>query len=587
MACSGQHEQRAKLDRIDSLMNDHPDSALTMLDSLKAEKANWSKSLRMRFDLLEAKAQNKADVLFTSDSIAKDFTKYYDRHGSTNERMLAHYLLGCVYRDKGDSPRAIDCYLDAITKADTLAKDCDFNTMFRVFSQMARIYHKQLLLTKEIEARYFSSHFAFLAKDTLSAIQSLNKLAGAYILLNKKDSAEYLIKKTRNLCLHNHYIQDALQTSLVLLYMYVQEPNRLSEAKQLINEYEEKSTFFDEHHELPSSRRIFYFYKGKYYEGIHQLDSAEYYYRKVYHTNMSFTEQNSMYRGLLSIYKKRHLADSIAKYAQLYCEVNDSSIAKKDQQLTAQMAASYNYSLYQKEALENESKANIARLILVSLIFLVILSSIIFLMWYQKIKQKKQEEIESLKAEHIRATDEYSRNIYTMRLLDKARQQDIELMQKDYDEYESKMMELKEENRRLKKAIKHIEHQKGISHFLENTTEFLKTGIVRYLKELEKKPLSVVEERDWTKLDDEMRTYFPIMLLDLQNTPKITKQKKQVCLLVILRISDSCIANWLNLKPNRISNIKLELNETLFGDSSARTLYTNLSQKYNIISGGE
>jgi len=174
-----------------------------------------------------------------------------------------------------------------------------------------------------------------------------------------------------------------------------------------------------------------------------------------------------------------------------------------------------------------------------------------------------------------------------MRLLDKARQQDIELMQKDYDEYESKMMELKEENRRLKKAIKHIEHQKGISHFLENTTEFLKTGIVRYLKELEKKPLSVVEEGDWTKLDDEMRTYFPIMLLDLQNTPKITKQKKQVCLLVILRISDSCIANWLNLKPNRISNIKLELNETLFGDSSARTLYTNLSQKYNIISGGE
>ena len=51
MACTGRHEQVVMLDRIDSLMNDHPDSALTMLDSLRPEKANWSKSLRMRFDL--------------------------------------------------------------------------------------------------------------------------------------------------------------------------------------------------------------------------------------------------------------------------------------------------------------------------------------------------------------------------------------------------------------------------------------------------------------------------------------------------------------------------------------------------------
>ena len=587
MACSGQHEQGAKLDHIDSLMNDHPDSALTMLDSLKAEKANWSKGLRMRFNLLEAKAQNKADVLFTSDSVAKEFTHYYDNHGTANERMLAHYLLGCVYRDKGDSPRAIDAYKSAIVHADTTVKDCDFNTLFRVYAQMANVYHKQLLFSNEIEARNLSSHFAQLAKDTLSAILNFSKSAGAYILLNKKDSAEYQIKIIRKRYSHNYYAQEILQSSMVLLYLYVKEQNKLSEAKKIIDEYEAKSILFDEHHELPSSRRIFYYYKGQYYEGVSLLDSAEYYYRKVYYPQMPFTAQNSMYKGLLSIFKKKHLSDSIAKYAQLYCEVNDSSIAIKDQELTAQMAASYNYNLYQKEALESESKANIARLILVSFLFFVLFCSIILWKRYKDIRKRKQEEIENLKAQHIRAAYEYSRNIYTMQLIDKTRKQDIELMKKDNDEYENKMAELIEENKRLEETIKYVEQQKGIAQYLHNTTEFMKTDIVKYLKDLELKPLSAINEKDWIDLNTEVSKYFPNLVLDLHNSPKVTKQKKQVCLLVIIKISDSCIANWLNLKPNRISNIKSELNEMLFGESSARTLYTKLSQKYNIIISGK
>jgi hypothetical protein len=251
------------------------------------------------------------------------------------------------------------------------------------------------------------------------------------------------------------------------------------------------------------------------------------------------------------------------------------------------MTASYNYSLYQKEALESESKANKARLIFVFFLFFVLFCSIILWKKYKEIRKKKQEEIEDLKAEHIRATYEYSRNIYTMQLLEKTHKQDIELMKKENDGYENKMAELIEENKRLEETIKYVEQQKGISQYLDNTTEFMKTDIVKHLKELELKPLSAINEKDWIDLNTEVSKYFPNLVLDLHNSPKVTKQKKQVCLLVIIKISDSCIANWLNLKPNRISNIKSELNEMLFGESSARTLYTKLSQKYNIIVSGE
>jgi hypothetical protein len=112
----------------------------------------------------------------------------------------------------------------------------------------------------------------------------------------------------------------------------------------------------------------------------------------------------------------------------------------------------------------------------------------------------------------------------------------------------------------------------------------MQTKIVMDIKELELKPLSTLKDAHWMKLEEEFRCFFPNLLLDLHNTPKMTKQKTQVCFLVILRVSDSCIANWMNLKPSRISNIKSELNGMLFGEDSARTLCNNLRQKYNIIS---
>ena len=586
MGC-GDKRTDQMLSSIDTLMNNHPDSALQILDSLKLEQPHWSKSQRMRYDLLHLKAENKAYVPLNSDSIAKELVSYYDTWGNSNERMMAHYLLGCVYRDKGDSPRAIDAYQKAASQADTTANDCDYYTLSYIYGQMADIYYNELLLSKSIEARKESSHFAYLAKDTLNAIFSLDKSVSAYILLNRKDSAEIILKKVLGQYYQYNYIQKALQSSTKMMLIYGQDSNKLSEMKQLIEEYEVKSKFLRNGIDIPQSKRQFYYYKGLYYDRNNELDSAEYYYRKIYRPKMSFAEQDPMFRGLLSVFSKRHQADSIAKYAQLYCEVNDSSIAKKDQELTAQMSATYDYGLYQKEALENESKANMTRIILISFIFLVVIAAIILWNQYQKVKRQKQLELDNLKAEHICATDEYSRNLYMMQLLDKNRQQDYALMQKDNEEFESKIAELQDENSRLEKVIKTIEQQNSISLLLENTNDFMQTKIVKDIKELELKPLSTLKEAHWMKLEEEFRCFFPNLLLDLHNTPKMSKQKIQVCQLVILRVSDSCIANWMNLKPSRISNIKSELNELLFGDVSARTLCNNLRKKYNIISSGD
>ena len=53
---------------------------------------------RMQGELLRARRMNKEYIDFTTDSVMKEVAAYYDRHGSPNERMEAHYLLGCAYR---------------------------------------------------------------------------------------------------------------------------------------------------------------------------------------------------------------------------------------------------------------------------------------------------------------------------------------------------------------------------------------------------------------------------------------------------------------------------------------------------------
>jgi uncharacterized membrane-anchored protein YhcB (DUF1043 family) len=258
------------------------------------------------------------------------------------------------------------------------------------------------------------------------------------------------------------------------------------------------------------------------------------------------------------------------------------------------MAASYNYNRYQKEALENEKIAHHTQIILISiLVGVAIVALFLYTIWRNHLKKQ-----EKLRTEYDSATKALENNLQTLQMLDVSYQEVIAVIKEELDktrneshtrlealtaEYEQNKTELEEENKRLSESIKRLEQQKTISDYLKRTSELMNTEAVKHVKDLEQKPLSHLKEKDWDMLYTEIAKYFPNILQDLNSSPKITKQKTRVCLLVSLRIQDNCIANWLDLKPNRVSNIKSELNQELFNETSARTLYNNLRRKYNII----
>ena len=63
-----------------------------------------------RLQLEELERQNRAGSLMTNDSLARDLALWFDRHGTPNEQMRAHYILGRTYADRGEMPQALNAY---------------------------------------------------------------------------------------------------------------------------------------------------------------------------------------------------------------------------------------------------------------------------------------------------------------------------------------------------------------------------------------------------------------------------------------------------------------------------------------------
>ena len=505
----------------------------------------------------EADSLNRAYAQLPSDSLLRDAADFFDRHGSPNEQLRAHYLLGCAYRDMGEAPQAIDCYLNAAAKADTTASDCDFSRLGCVYSQMGDQYYNQLLFANDIQARKMACHYAILAGDTLGAIADLKLSAASYILLNKMDSAELILLEALRQYEENGLIQESLKSSTMLMSIYATKPERLKDLKMLIDRFEMHCDLFDEHRELPPSRRQYYYYKGKYYEGIGLLDSAEYCYRKIYRPDMSFTQYTPLYAGLLSIFQKCHQPDSIAKYARLYCLTNDSSITIKDQEMTARLSASYQYGRFQQEAAVNAERAADAkqRNTFLMIAIFVIVATFVSITSREREKQKKQRE------EFNKAIAERTKLQTELESLHACNYNNL-IAQK-----EEEIDKLSQTIEKIVPAYQKMKERDAISGFVESNI------VAMFLQKSENPQHGMPTNIEWKCLEREFEKNLPSVYEQMKI---LSPLQRQVCILLLLDYEESIIAVLRNTKTQTINTAKMRANQKMFQTNDAASLKTNL-----------
>lgn len=357
VSCTGNKAYDKLLIKADSIMNIDDDSAevaIRMMQSIKPELSQFSKSQKKRYELLYHKAMNKAYIDFTSDSTMLEVVDYYEQHGSANEKMLAYYILGCVYRDMHEAPMALEYYNKATELADTTAKDCDYATLCRIYSQMGFLFAKQYLPHQELASLDKAVKYAYLAKDTLNAIRYYQNKQAIYASQNKLDSAIIINNQAAKLFKQIGALKEA-NIAFGCNFEYYLKKKMLKEAEEAFKAY--LSTNYHGNDNWKDAYAYILYERGSYYLALGKMDSAYSCLKQSFEQSKSFNNLAVSTKGLAQYYALTNQTDLATKYALISSEYNDSDLIVTKLGQLQQIQAMYDYNRNKEIANQAQIKA--------------------------------------------------------------------------------------------------------------------------------------------------------------------------------------------------------------------------------------
>ena len=552
-SCAGNRKYDDLMQRADSIMNVNDDSArvaIRMLDGVKPQLPEFSQSQKMRYELLRHKAMNKACITFTSDSVMKEVVDYYDHHGSANERMLANYVLGCVYRDMHEAPMALEYYNKATEQADTTAADCDYGTLYRVYSQMGFLFSKQYLPYQLLDAFGKAEKYAYLAKDTLNAIINYQNRENAYSYLGNKDSviAINLHAATMFKQIGNNY---AAAIAFGCNYNYYVEKEDTLNALKTFKAY--FSTGYEGNSEYEDSKAYVLCQKGTYYMFTAQLDSAYNNLQQSLRLCKSYSIKAATTKALAQYYAKVNQPAMAMKYALQSSEYNDSDLIEARKTQLQQVQAMYDYSRNQEVAKRAEQKAKRS----MQMNYMIVLACIMLFLLLSYIYRKQL----ALKKKKIAV----SKLLYEDSLLKLKRLQDEKA--KLVSENDNKLVQIITEKEKtinkLKAEINDIQEKYSLSSMSDVELALMDSSIYKKIKFIEVHPKKNMSEEDWKELADTVEKAIPNFIPRLKN--KLSDKDYQICLLIRLGFSTSLIARLLDLSVAAISKSRKTMLKKICG----------------------
>lgn len=556
LSCTGNKAYDQQLSKADSIMDIADDSAqiaIKMLDALKPEWSKFTKAQRMRYDLLYHKAMNKAYIDFTSDSTMLAVVDYYEHHGTANDRMLAYYILGCVYRDMHEAPMALEYYNKATEQADTAAQDCDYATLCRVYSQMGVLFSKQYLPYQELFSFEKATHYAYKAHDTLNAIRYYYNKTGAYTYLDNEDSA--IIVNTRAAELfRKHGYDRAADIAFGCNYVYYLKRNNIDKAKKAFEAYNRANFVGNQNYE--DSYAFLLYEKGLFFLQTNQLDSAYCKLNESLKFSKSFSNKAIITKTLAQYYLKSNNPILAAKYAMKSTEYNDSDLVRVRKTQLHQLQAMYDYSRNKRLAMVAEQKSEKR----IMVIYVVILCSIILFclsIFIYKLQMNKKNHRISL-----------IQQLYNDSLLKlQSNQRELQRV-KDLNELE--VIQQKEEViMNLKNTIKDIREKFSGSLLTDTDIILQNSAIFRKIQFITLHPKEKLSNEDWIELSDLIEQLIPSFPQMLKN--RLTEKEYHICLLIRLHISPSSISNLVGLSNSGVSLSRKRMLEKVCGkDGTAK-----------------
>lgn len=549
VSCSDNNPLLSRLDHIDSIMDENPQAAYDSLFTIKkTQNIKSAKNVDMKWRMLMATAQNKLYMQMPTDSAFSEVVAYYERNGSDNEKMQSRYLLGCIYRDMNDAPKAIECYNYVLENFSDIDSQEGYKLLALSYGEKADLLYAQLLLPKAIAAYNKAILYSEKCNDSLLLANNYNYKSLAYSLLNMYDSAIVVNETSTKILLALNRKTDAAIVYGCNMINYLKKKDFVK-LKKAVDMYEFNSNLFHDG-EIEKGKEIFYYYKASYYLNVNNLDSASYYFYKELSLCCDYNNKHAATEGLAQVYTLINNKDSIAKYTTLASAWNDSLYLNKNSELSAKNEALYSYNSYKKSAAksmhENQTTKFSYRIVLGLIVILILLGIFFIRKKTQKVWWRHNQLLTKMK----KYRDE-SKSIADNKILENTKL--------DRDNW-------KEE---LELTIHlAIEDRDILKHFDE----------LLIPQNVQLHP----NQNDWTNIIILMKKYKPKTYDFLTTTMSLSAQELKVCILVVFGYTSGDIAILLQTTSQRVSNIKSTLGIKLFNTSGARS-FTNKFPKSLII----
>ena len=501
---------------------------------------------RMRAELDSINQRNRNDQPFTAADV-QPYVDFFDDHGTPNDRLLAHYLLGRAYHEHGEAPMALQCYQDALDCADTLSTDCDYAQLARVYGQMAQIFYEQGLYREQLVSDQLSVNFAWKGKDTLAALMSYEQKSQAYRNLNRPDSLLYICEHVSQLYRKYGYTRYAA-IALAGTFSTLVLRQEFDKVRRYMKIYESESEYFDSLGNIQRGREIYYRLKGLYFLHTNVLDSAEYYFRKELRDGKDFNNQDAGAMGMAELYQKLHQPDSIAKYSLYAYVMRDSLCARNTTKDVERIQAMYDYTRHQEIAHQEQKKAN-QRIVIIwicmgIIIVICLLTFIIIRELTRKRKTAEQKYMQSLS------------------VIEQA-QNDIVKLQTNAEINKELISEKEQIIREQETIVKALLQRNTDSQSLADrqlkTTEIY--GRFEQLSIVGQKPANT----EWEQMKEKTFKCYPgFKDFMSKHEHHLNEKEFKTCLLIRIGFKPKMVSHMLEVDPSYISNIRSEMLQKLF-----------------------
>lgn len=270
----------------DSLMEEYPDSALSVLESISFPQ-ELPRADRALYALLLTQARYKNYITLEDDSLIKTAVEYYGDRKKSVRAAKAHYYWGATYRDRGYTSFAVEEYLAAIRLMPV--KD-EFLAM--IYDNLAECYEEEDL--SSVAAESYRSAYQIL-KGQSGQIYPLRGIARTFLLQNEQDSA---------LCYYQQALDYALadQDSNLIGALYHDLAMVYNEKKDYIqaDKYASKAIAVVGQDRVANA----YLLKAKIMLNLNKLDSASYFFSKNM-DSLDIYGKVACYNGMYQIAKKK------------------------------------------------------------------------------------------------------------------------------------------------------------------------------------------------------------------------------------------------------------------------------------------